>query len=133
MRLLDALKTLEAATMECRQRAINTAEVHGALDAIEPYIKFSGYVKTFRLYVFRSSRELWLRDDLEQVLTINFQGIHGSVRLLLQSEVRKLSRRYARTQDETIKLKIDRLSGKLTSLPEHWNAMRDGNRLWANN
>lgn len=121
MRLLRALQTLETATLECRQRSIDTAEVRGALDAVEPYIKFNWYVRNFRLYVCRGSKELSRQQELQQRLTLNFRGIHSSIRALLQNRIDKLGRRYARTKDATIKMEIDRLSAELATLPERWN------------
>ena len=38
MTVLEAVATLEAATLECKQRDINTPEVKEALDLLEPYI-----------------------------------------------------------------------------------------------
>jgi hypothetical protein len=129
MRLLRALKTLETATLECTQRSIDTAEVRGALDAVEPYIKFNWYVRNFRLYVCRGSKELSRQLELQQRLALNFRGIHSSIRALLHNKIGKLGRRYARTKDATTKMEIDRLSAELAKLPERWNCdAGDGTR-----
>ena len=37
MRILEALRTLEAATLECKLRPIDTPEVRETLDLLEPY------------------------------------------------------------------------------------------------
>jgi hypothetical protein len=39
MLILEALKILEAATVECKVRAIDTPDVREALDLLEPYCR----------------------------------------------------------------------------------------------
>jgi hypothetical protein len=47
MRILEALKILEDATLECKLRRIDTSKVREALDLLEPYV--------LRLGSFRNS------------------------------------------------------------------------------
>jgi hypothetical protein len=48
MTILEALAILESATVECKQRNINTSEVSEALDFLEPHIKPAWLVLQFR-------------------------------------------------------------------------------------
>jgi hypothetical protein len=48
MRILETLRILEAATLECKLRAIDTPEVREALDLLEPYYSPPWLVRMFR-------------------------------------------------------------------------------------
>jgi hypothetical protein len=48
MRVLEALRILETATVECKLRPINTPEVREAIDLLEPYCKPDWFVRGFR-------------------------------------------------------------------------------------
>ena len=61
--------------------------------------------------------------DLEgqqQNLRVNFGGIYGAIRALLHAQIGKLGAKYAASKDETVKAELDRLTAKLTKLPERW-------------
>ena len=47
MRVLEALKLLEAAVIECKTRDIDTPEVREALDVLEPYCRPNGESPAF--------------------------------------------------------------------------------------
>jgi hypothetical protein len=48
MTVLQALATLEAAVLECKERDIDTPEVKAALDLLEPYIRPAWLIPQFR-------------------------------------------------------------------------------------
>ena len=48
MRILEALKILEAATLECKTREIDTPEVREALDVLAPHCEPEWRIRGFR-------------------------------------------------------------------------------------
>jgi hypothetical protein len=48
MIVLEALAILEAATLECKKRHVNTSEVKEALDFLEPHVRPEGAIPQFR-------------------------------------------------------------------------------------
>ena len=48
MRLLEALKILEDATLDCKRRNIDTPEVREALDVLAPYCRPEWKITGFR-------------------------------------------------------------------------------------
>ena len=75
MRVLEALKTLEDAVLDCKLRSIDTPELHAALDAVEPYVSPAWSVQNFRLNVTSSGGDLWSHVGQQQNLWVNFGGI----------------------------------------------------------
>ena len=53
MRVLEALKILEDATIECKDRLINTPEVNEALAVIERHIDTEWRINSFRSHLER--------------------------------------------------------------------------------
>ena len=124
MRILQALRILEDATLECKLRPIDTAEVREALDLLEPYCT-PWLVKAFRNHLKASETDDVLllgatREGQQQQLRGAFQGIHANVRWLLKRRLGKLGTRYCRTKDPAIKTEIDRLTVELARLPAEW-------------
>ena len=48
MTVLEALAILEAATLECKKRNVDTPEVHDALTLLEPHVQPEWLVPQFR-------------------------------------------------------------------------------------
>ncbi len=117
MRVLEALKILEAATIECKKRDINTPDVRTALDVLQPYCQpewvVAGFRNHLRPYDKRSDRE-----GQQQVLRVYFGGIYRNVRQLLLTEIKRFSHRYEKTTDAKIKRQLDQLKTELIQLPE---------------
>jgi hypothetical protein len=121
VRVLKALKILEAATVECKVRSIETPEVREALDVLDPYCRPTWYVDEFRsqLAPCRESFGPSLEGQ-QQNLRVNFGGIYRNVRRLLVAEVGRLRFRCNKTKDPALKAELDRLAGELKNLPERW-------------
>jgi hypothetical protein len=124
MRILEALRILEAATLECKLRPIDTSEVREALDLLEPYCT-SWLIKAFRNHLKPTETDDVLligatREGQQQQLRVAFHGIHANVRWLLKRRMGRLGARYCKTRDPAVKAEIDRLNGELESLPEEW-------------
>ena len=86
MRVLEALKTLEEAVLDCRKRSIDTPELHAALDAVEPYVSPAWSVQNFRHNVTSSGGDLWSHEGQQQNLRVNFGGIYRAIRTLLRAD-----------------------------------------------
>jgi hypothetical protein len=119
MRILEALKILEAATLECKRRDIDTPELREALDLLEPYCQPEWRITGFRNHLTREKFGSE-GEGQQQVLRVYFAGIHESVRKLLSIQIAKLTHRYRETKDATVKAELDRLTAELEGLNERW-------------
>ena len=124
MRILQALRILEDATLECKLRPIDTAEVREALDLLEPYCT-PWLVRAFRNNLKPSETDDVLligatREGQQQQLRVAFSGIHANLRWLLKRRLGRLGSRYCKTRDPAVKAEIDRLSAELAKLPQEW-------------
>ena len=124
MRILQALRILEAATLECKLRPIDTPEVREALDLLQPYCT-PWLVKAFRNNLKPSETHDVLlfgatREGQQQQLRVAFQGIYANVRWLLKRRLGRLGARYCKTRHPAVKAEIKRLNDELARLPEEW-------------
>ena len=124
MRILQALRILEDATMECKLRPIDTAEVREALDLLQPYCT-PWLVKAFRNHLKPSATDDVLlvgatREGQQQQLRVAFHGIYANVRWLLKRRLGRLGARYSKTHDPAVKAEINRLNDELAKLPQEW-------------
>jgi len=121
MRILDALKILEAATLESKERNIDTPEVYEALDVLAPYCHPKWRVDGFRDSLRPIRRDMGLElEGQQQMLRVYLSGIYDSVRKLLELQIRRLGWRYAKTKEGAVKSELDRLNAALETLPARW-------------
>ena len=66
MTVLEALATLEAATLECKQRDIDTPEVREGLTLLEPHIQPEWLIPQFRYHVQRYGQQHWWELEAQQ-------------------------------------------------------------------
>jgi hypothetical protein len=121
VRLLEALRILEAATIDCKTHNIDTPEAREALDLLEPYCRPSWRVKGFREHLIRHEEFGPGGEGQQQNLRVYFGGIYGNVRELLVGRIKRLESRYAKTKGAALKAELDRLTAELNTLPERWN------------
>jgi hypothetical protein len=119
MRILEALRILEDATLECKVRNIDTPEVKDALGLLDPYCRPTWFVRKFRDSLQRGVNYIGLPEfeGQQQNLRVNFGGIHANVRHMLISRIGRLGARYCKTKDPAIKAEINRLNAELAKLP----------------
>ena len=121
MTILEALATLEAAVLECKQRNINTPEVKEALDLLEPYIWPKLLARQFRYEVSDGYGNSDVdRENRQQVLRATFPGIRDAVRELLGVRTDAFARVFHETHDMKIKDEIVRLLKEYGKLREAW-------------
>ena len=120
MRVLEALKILEAATVECKTRDVDTPEVREALDVVAPYCRPEWRVAGFRDHLKRNDAFGPGGEGQQQNLRVYFAGIHANVRQLFQTRINGLDTRYRKTKDLAAKAELDRLTAELAALPERW-------------
>ena len=121
MTVLEALATLESATLECKQRDIDTPEVREALTLLEPHIQPEWLIPQFRYHVQRYGQQHWWKlEGQQQVLRGTFPGIRESVKDLLGKQMDALARKFAATHDMKVKEEIDRLAKEHEKLKEPW-------------
>jgi hypothetical protein len=119
MPVLEALKILEDAVLECKKRDIDTPEVREALDLLDPYCG-RWQVEGFRSNLHPTAGGSGALEGQQQVLRIYFSGIYRSVRALLQIRITRLVIQYTRSQDEAVKAELNRLTAELAKFPERW-------------
>jgi hypothetical protein len=120
MTVLEALTILEAATRECKQRDIDTAEVTEALDFLEPHIRPAWLVPQYRHALDRPGDREYDRESQQQVLRGTFPGIRNSVKELIGRKMDALARDFAATHDMTVENEIERLAREYGKLGEPW-------------
>ena len=121
MRVLEALRILEVATVECKLRSIDTPEVREALDLLDPYCRSTWYVGEFRSHLVPCRESVGPSlEGQQQNLRVNFGGIYRNVRRLLAAEVGRLRFRCNKTKDPALAAELDRLTDELVKLPERW-------------
>lgn len=121
MRVLEALRIPEAATVECKGRSIETPEVREALGVLEPYCRPTWYVDEFRNHLAPCRESVGPSlEGQQQNLRVNFAGIYRIVRRLLSTEVGRLRFRCNKTKNPALAAKLDSLTDELAKLPERW-------------
>jgi hypothetical protein len=113
-----SLRIVEAATVECKVRSIETPEVREALD---PYCPPTWYVDEFRSHLAPCRESVGPSlEGQQQNLRVDFAGIYRNLRRLLAAEVGRLRFRYNKRKDPALGAKLDRLTAELAKLPERW-------------
>jgi hypothetical protein len=120
MGIIDALRILEAATIECKTRDVGTPEVREALDVLAPYCRPEWRVTGFRGHLKAAEEFGAGGEGQQQNLRVCFAGIHANVRKLLTSQIGKPNYRYKKSNDAILKAELDRLTAELERLPERW-------------
>src|SRR6266403_3966127 len=101
MRVLEALRILDDATVECKVRNIDTPDVKEALDLLDPYCRPAWFVRTFRDSLQRGMNYIGLPEfeGQQQMLRVQFAGIYRNVRQLLIARLGRLGAKYCKTKD----------------------------------
>jgi hypothetical protein len=119
--VLKALATLESATLECKQRDIDTPEVREALTFLEPHIQPEWLISQFRYHVQRYGQQHWWElEAQQQVLCAIFPRIRESVKELIEKQMDALARNFAATHDMKVKDEINLLAKEYGKLGEPW-------------
>jgi hypothetical protein len=121
VRVLEALKILEDATLDCKNREIDTPDVRQALDALDPYCMPKWRVSGFRDHLRSHGQEEHELEGQQQILRTYFGGIYGNVRRMLIAQIGRLAFRYRKTNEAKVKAELDRLNVALEKLPQQWN------------
>jgi hypothetical protein len=121
MTVLEALATLESATLECKQRDIDTPEVREALTFLEPHIQPEWLISQFRYHVQRYGQQHWWElEAQQQVLCAIFPRIRESVKEHIGKQMDALARNFAATHDMKVKDEINLLAKEYGKLGEPW-------------
>jgi len=83
MTVLEALAILEAATLDCKKREVDTPELRAALDLLEPHIQPAWLIPQFRHLDGQQQHDYAAREGQQQVFRVTFPGIRNSVRALI--------------------------------------------------
>ncbi len=88
VRVLEALKILEDATLDCKIRNINTPEVRTALEVLQPYCRPAWRITGFHDHLKQQGEQGPDSEGQQQVLRVYFGGIYENVRQLLSIQVK---------------------------------------------
>ena len=116
---LEALKTLEHAVLECKQRNIDTPEVREALDFLEPRIFPEWLIPQFRAHLYED-QQYWGKEGQQEVLRVIFPRIREAVRCLLGKHMDVLAARYSETHNPEVKAAMRWVSKERQKLGEPW-------------
>ena len=121
MTVLEALATLESATLECKQRDIDTPEIRETLTFLEPHVQPEWLISQFRYHVQRYGQQHWWElEAQQQVLCAIFPRIRESVKELIEKQMDALARNFAATHDMKVKDEINLLAKEYGKLGEPW-------------
>ncbi len=122
MRVLEALKILEDATLDSKKRDVDTPEVRQALDLLDPICepkwRVGGFRHQLKPHAGQSGHEL---EGQQQILRVYFGSIYMCVRELLAAQIGKFNYQYKKTTDPAVKAELDHLTAELEKLPERWD------------
>src|SRR5262245_264419 len=110
MTILEALSILEAATLECKKREADTADLRAALDLLEPHVQPAWLIPQFRHNLEGEEEHGYpAREGQQQVFRVTFPGIRNSVRALIRKRMDALARKFHETHDMKVKDELERL------------------------
>jgi hypothetical protein len=116
---LEALKTIEDAVLECKERNIDTPELREALNFLGPRISPEWLIPQFRAFL-ADDYVCWDKEAQEKVLRVIFRCIRKAVRSLLGRHMDELAARYADGRNPDVKAAMRRLSKEREKLREPW-------------
>src|SRR5262245_33953357 len=121
MTTLEAVAILEAATLECKKREVDTPELRAALDFLEPLIQPAWLIPQFRHNLDgEQERDYAAREGQQQIFRVSFPGIRNSVRALIGKRADALARKFHETHDMAVKDELERLLKEYGKLGEPW-------------
>jgi hypothetical protein len=123
MTALEALAILEAATLECKKREADTAELRAGLDFLEPHIQPAWLIAQFRHNLDgEREHEYAAREGQQQVFRVTFPGIRNSVRAVIGKQADSLARKFHETHDMAVKDELERLLKEYGELGKPWSS-----------
>jgi hypothetical protein len=122
MTVLEALSILEAATLECKKRDVDTPAVKAALDLLEQHIRPDWLVPRFRHHTLnrRHNGNEVDGEGQQQVLRATFPGVRDSVKELVGKMMDALAREFHETHDLKVKDELERLVKEYGKLKQPW-------------
>ena len=119
MQVVEALRILEAAVVDCKMRCIDTSDVRKALDVLEPYCWPEWRIAGFRDHLI-SHEKNGSGQTQQQILAGYFCGIYSCVRNMLALELERLNYRLRQTPNAPVRADADLLTTELATLPDSW-------------
>ena len=121
MAALEASAILEAATLECKKREVDTPELRAALDFLEPHIQPAWLIPQLRHNLDgERGHDYAAREGQQQIFRVTFPGIRYSVRVLFEVRMDSLARKFHETHDMKLKDELERLLKEYGKLKEPW-------------
>src|SRR5262245_25372427 len=103
MKILEALAVLDAATLECKTREVDSPELRAVLDFLEPHIQTAWLIPQFRHNLDgEQQHDYAAREGQQQIFRVTFPGIRNSVRELIGKQADALARKFHETHDMAV-------------------------------
>jgi hypothetical protein len=129
MRTLEALKILEDAALQCKRRNVNTVEVRGALDLLEPRVQPEWLIPQFRAHLNGTHGRRSSMEEQEQVLRASIPGIRIGVHQFLGRCLDTLARRCIENRSPEVKAALEWLRIEREKLEQPWKLVSANRRF----
>ena len=120
MTIIEAITTLEIATVECRNKNVDTPAVNQALNVVELYVRPEWVVPQFRYHLRRLGNSAIDIEDQHAVLSATFCIINDCVKELVRNTLEALACEYDETRDSKLKEEIRRLIEEYAKFKDSW-------------
>ena len=120
MTIIEAITTLEIATVECRNKNVDTPAVNQALNVVELYVRPEWVVTQFRYHLRREGHSAIDIEDQQAVLSATFCIINDCVKELVRKTMEALACEYDETHDSKVQEEIRLLVKDYARFKDSW-------------
>ena len=120
MTIIEAITILEIATVDCRNKDVNTPAVNQALNVVELYVSPEWVVPQFRYHLRRLGNSAIDIADQQAVLSAMFSIINDCVKDLVRKTMEALACEYDETRDSKLKEELRRLIEEYARFKDSW-------------
>jgi hypothetical protein len=120
MTITEAITILEIATVECRNKDVDTPKVKRALSVVELYVRPEWVVPQFRCHLRRLGNSAIDKEDQHAVLSTTFCIINDCLKDSVRKTMEALACEYDKTRDSKVKEEIRRLIEEYARFKDSW-------------
>ena len=120
MTIIEAITILEIATVECRNKDVDTPAVNQALNVVEVYVSPERVIPQFRYHLQRLGNSAIDIEDQHAVLSATFCIINDCVKDLVRKTMEAVAVEYDETRDSKLKEEIRLLIKDYARFKDSW-------------
>ena len=120
MTIIEAITTLEIATVECRNKNVDTPGVNQALNVVELHVSPEWVVPHFRYHLRRLGNSAIDIADQQGILSAMFSIINDCVKDLVRKTMQALACEYDETRDSKLEEEVRRLIEEYAKFKDSW-------------